>query len=239
MADALHALILAAGRGTRLTGVADGPKCLLELGDGVILDRYLRLLARREVPVTVVTGHAADRMAAHLRQWPAVHTVWNPRFTDGSILSLARGLESVRGPLLLLDGDVCFHPALLDRLIDAPVADALLVDLGTDFTGEEYLAGVDDGRVTALRRGPVPGHAAHGEWVGFARLSATTVEALHASITTQIAQGATQGGYEDALSGLLDTVSVHAIPVDGLAWVEIDFPHDLARAQALVAAGRV
>ena len=239
MSASLQALILAAGRGTRLAGEADRPKCLLELGDRTLLDRYLQLLTRRNVPVTVVTGHAADRIDQHLHRWTGVQTVRNPRFTEGSIVSLARGLEAVHGPLLLLDGDVCFHPALLERLIDTTVSDALLVDLGTDFTGEEYLAGVDSGRVTALRRGPVPGQEAHGEWVGFARLSATTVEALRSSITAQIAEGATHGGYEDALSGLLDAVPVHAIPVDGLAWVEIDFPNDLARAQALVAAGHV
>lgn len=240
----LQALILAAGRGTRLGSSAGGPKCLLPIAGVPLLDRYLAVLGRLGIPTTIVTGYAAPVIDAHLtrvrRQFQVTcRTVVNPAFTSGSIVSLACGLQAVEGPLLLLDGDVCFAPPVLERLIASPRANALLVDIGTDFSDEEYMTGIVDGRVRALRRGPVPEYATRGEWVGFARLDSEAVAALRRAITAQIDAGATQGGYEDALASLLEVTAMHVIDVADQAWVEIDFSRDVARAESLVAEGRL
>ena len=240
----LHALILAAGRGTRL-GVADGqPKCLLPIAGVPLLDRYLAVLGRLGIPTTLVTGYAAPVIDAHLesardRLRASCRTVVNPAFTAGSIVSLARGLEAIEGPLLLLDGDVCFAPPLLERLVMSSSPNALLVDIGSDFSDEEYMTGIVDGRARALRRGPMPEYATRGEWVGFARLDGDAVVALRRAITAQIEAGATQGGYEDALASLLDLITMQVIDVADQPWVEIDFARDVARAEALAAAGRL
>lgn len=233
----MRALILAAGRGTRLGARHDGPKCLLPVGGVALLDRYIATLDARGVATTVVAGYGAaavrDRLTA-LAPHTACTVVINEDFERGSIVSLARGLQGVDGALLLLDGDVLFHPALLHRLLDSPHANALLVDAGATFTGEEYMAGVDAGRVNALRRARVTGHELTGEWVGFARLDAGAVIRLSAAIDRRIAAGESAGGYEDALASLLPDVDMRCEAASDLPWVEIDFPEDADRAEALV-----
>jgi len=236
----MHALILAAGRGTRLRARHEPPKCLLEIDGVALLDRYVRTLESIGVDIVVVAGYRADDVRGRLRQLaPAVDctVVINRDFEVGSIVSLARGLETVDGPLLLLDGDVLFHSELLTRLAASAHDNALLVDVGSAFTGEEYMTGIDDGRVHALRRAMVTGYASTGEWVGFARLDAIAVNLLREAIERQIAAGETAGGYEDALASLLPDVHMHAENTSGLPWVEIDFPDDAARGEALVRAG--
>ena len=232
----MHAIILAAGRGTRLRAVHQTAKCLLTIGDEMLLDRYVRCLDALCVRTLIVAGYCADDVRERVAGLaPAIpcEVVVNAEFEKGSIVSLARGLGSVDGPILLLDGDVYFAPALLERLVTSPHADALLVDVGSDFTGEEYLAGIDAGRVNVLRRGPVSGHESAGEWVGFAKLGATGVGLLRTAIDRQIAVGDTAGGYEDCLASLLTDVDVRCEATNGLAWVEIDFPEDAERAAAL------
>lgn len=234
----MNALILAAGRGTRLASDARGPKCLTPIGTTTLLDRYLDVLDALEVPTTIVTGFAADDIARHVAGRALVpRLVFNPTFALGSVVSLARGLAALRGPLLLLDGDVCFHPDILRRLVGDPASDALAVDVGTVFTDEQYMAGIDENRVTALRRGAVTGHGASGEWVGFAKLAASRAAALATRVDAQVAAGQNATGYEDALASLLPEVVVRPVPTAGLAWVEIDFPADLARARELWATG--
>lgn len=233
----MRAVILVAGRGMRLRATTELPKCLLEIGGVALIDRYVRQLDAMGIPATVVVGFRGDsvtRRVVELAPRHAPSVVTNRDYELGSILSLARGLESATGDILLMDGDVLFHPDLLRRLMHAPHANALLVDVGTVFSGEEYMAGIDAARVTELRRAAVPGHEAAGEWVGFARLDTKAVESLRAAITARIAKGETAGGYEDALASILAAHDVRCVPTDGLPWIEIDFPEDAARAATLL-----
>jgi choline kinase len=232
----VRALILAAGRGTRLGGDPDRPKCLVEVGGHALLDRYLDALDELHVPVTVVVGHAAPAVRAHVATRAVTPSlVMNDRFLDGSVVSLAVGLASLdsSADVLLLDGDVAFTPSMLSSLHRSPSENALLVDVGTVFTDEQYMAGIATNRVVALRRGPADGHDTQGEWVGFAKLGANAAIALRKSVDAQIARGDSAGGYEDALARLLADFEFRCVPTEGAAWTEIDFPADLVRARAL------
>jgi len=230
----MQALILAAGVGSRLALADDRPKCLVEIDGRTLLDRYLDVLAPLGLEVTIGVGHRAEQIATHVGA--RARLVRNPDYRLGSVTTLAhclRALPSSTG-LLLLDGDV-FAPTSFFSGLAAHPGDALLVDIGTEFTDEQYMAGITAGRVRQLRRGPVPGHDQHGEWVGFARLTAPAVAALRAGVEAQVARGETTGGYEDALAAILSTQHVAALPTQGAPWVEIDFAADLARARELAA----
>lgn len=235
----VQALILAAGRGMRLGLADDGPKCLAGVGGRALLDRYLDAFDQWRVPTTIVVGHAADRIRSHVSARATPPTLaHNPRYREGSIVSLVVGLDALprRGEALVLcDGDVAFDPALMQRLVHAE-GSALLVDEGNRFTDEQYMAGVRAGRVAALRRGPADGFDSQGEWVGFARLTTDHVARLHTAVSARVAAGAASGGYEDELAALcVAEGDVAALSTGGLAWVEVDFPDDLARARSLFA----
>ena len=210
------------------------PKCLVQVGGCTLLDRYLDALDTLGVPATIVVGHAAAAVEAHFAgraTKPAL--VMNQQYLRGSIVSLAVGLATGDGDLLLLDGDVAFTPSMLERLARSPTTDALLVDMSGEFTDEQYMAGLRGNRVVTLHRAPADGHESQGEWVGFAKLSADAAGQLRESINSRIARGDDAGGYEDALAGLLASVDVTFVPTDGEPWTEIDFPADLARAREL------
>lgn len=234
----MHALILAAGVGSRLALADDRPKCLVEIGGRTLLDRYLGILTSLGIPVTIGVGYQAERIGSHVAGRAEV--VFNPNFRQGSVTTLASSLQVLPPQvtqLLLLDGDV-FAPPEFFATLASHEGNALLVDIGTEFTDEQYMAGISAGRIRQLRRGAVPGHEQHGEWVGFARLSAPAVAALRAGVQAQVARGDVMGGYEDALGALLGAHHFAALPTDGAPWVEIDFPADLARATTLAAAER-
>jgi molybdenum cofactor cytidylyltransferase len=114
------ALVLAAGRGTRMGGPN---KLLAEVGGKPLLRHAVEAaLGSRARPVIVVTGHEHERVAAALDGLD-VRLVHNPRHPEGLSTSLKAGLaalpDDVDGTLVLLGDMPRVTPQLLDSLIGA------------------------------------------------------------------------------------------------------------------------
>ena len=90
----MHAIILAAGRGSRLEqhDPDSSPKCLLEFGGRSLLARHLDILYRLGIrQADVVVGYQANRVIEHistLASRPDIAFHFNPRFEEGSVTSL-------------------------------------------------------------------------------------------------------------------------------------------------------
>jgi choline kinase len=240
----MKVLVLVAGAGRRLWGYSRDPKCLLTIGGVPLIHRYLDALddlGPLVAEVVLVVGYQADeirRRVGEHRLARLVRYVRNERYDKGSILSLAAGLEAGGETTLLMDGDVYFEPAVLQRLIDAPADDAFLVDTRSQNTGEEIMVGADDGgRIVRVGRGMSGHFDVYGEWIGFLKASPSASRELARLVSRRIAEGATTIGYEDLLDEMIATVPSSACLVDGLHWVEIDFPQDVELAKQLAAAG--
>jgi molybdenum cofactor cytidylyltransferase len=126
----LAAVILAAGRSTRM----GGPNKLVAQIGGKPLVRIAaeEALASRARPVIVVTGHDRERVEAALAGL-AVEIVHNPNFADGLSTSLKAGLGAVPpdvdGAVVCLGDMPQVRAALIDRLTAAfdPERGALIV----------------------------------------------------------------------------------------------------------------
>jgi molybdenum cofactor cytidylyltransferase len=116
----VHAVILAAGRSSRM----GGPNKLLALFDGKPLVRRLAeaALASRVSGVIVVTGHQGDLIAAAVEDLP-LRLVDNPGFASGLSTSLRSGIAAVppeaAGAMVVLADMPALTPHHLDRLIQA------------------------------------------------------------------------------------------------------------------------
>lgn len=238
----MHAIILAAGRGTRLAehNPDDRPKCLLRFGGQALLDRQLAALERFGVQrALVVTGHREADIQAHLEAHPspvAVSTVSNPRYTEGSIISMQAGLEHApeEQPVLLLDADVLCHPEIYGRLTHSGHDNALLLDRHFEPGLEPVKVCLRAGRIVEFRK-QVSQHLRYdvvGESVGFFRLSAAAVADLLHRAEDYDRAGRADAPHEEALRDLM-LAGEHAFGVEdvtGLPWIEIDFPGDVVRA---------
>ena len=103
----VHVVILAAGKGTRMKSAL--PKVLHRVA-GVPMIEYALNTASRLDPATtsVVVGHQAERVRAELAMHSGLNVVvQEPQLgTAHALLTAAPVLESKRGALLLLSGDV-------------------------------------------------------------------------------------------------------------------------------------
>lgn len=233
----MKAIVLAAGRGKRLG--SERPKSLSMLGQRSLLERMLRALDAEGLDeLLVVSGFEAGQLEAAARAVPLTHarlrTLENPRFANGSVLSLLRGLEGSCGEdeLLIMDADVLFPRALLRRLIRSPHPNAFLLDPRSEMGGEEMMLASRGGRVLRIARRVDPrGYEVLGEGVGFLKLRAADQPLLRAELERLVAERGPDREYEEGIDRLLGRLAVHYESVADLPWTEVDFAEDLARAR--------
>jgi choline kinase len=240
--DYVNVIVLVAGVGNRIREVTHGPKCLLIVGGKSLLHRYLDALtpyASRIENFVLVMGHEAQAIERHAAEHPLgglLRWVYNPSYEQGSVLSALAAQDYFQQDVLLMDGDVFFTPPLLERLMAAVQRNVLLVDTTSSNTGEEVMAGANHGRVTAIARGMSGSFDIYGEWTGFLRMGPEASSKFRDLLAQFVKNGPESVGYEDVLQQLVDEERFDIVLADGLPWIEIDFPQDLARAERLASA---
>lgn len=236
------AVLLVAGVGRRLGQAPGQPKVLLRLGGRSLLERHFAALAAAGVTRFVLTvGYAEEAIRAEVARLglqTQTRFVVNPHYREGSLLSLAAQTETLTAgaPVLLMDGDVLYDPAMLVRLQAVPGENALLVDRHIEPGDEPVKACFRAGRLMDFGKLPEDSGEWHGESVGFFRFSAEGAAALAAACTHRAAQGPASLEYEDAIRDLVraDPDRFDYADISDLAWTEIDFPADLVRARDTV-----
>ena len=237
---ALHAVILAAGYGSRLRPLTDGrPKAAVPVAGQALVLHTLDALARWGVrEVVLVVGYERGALEALLagRSDVRVRMVENAAYrTTNTLASLLCAAPLLEGDFLLLDGDLLFEPDLLGPLMRP--ATLLAIDRGRPLDDDAVKVAVADGRIAAVGKRLAAGHRAVGESIGLARVEAALAPALFAAGREILEAGGAQAYYEAAFQRLIDD-GARLLPADvtGRRWVEIDDHDDLRRAEALFAA---
>lgn len=122
MEQTITAIILAAGKGTRMKGSLSVPKPLASIDHEPLLQRSLRQLHENGIyDSVVVTGFGRDEVEDCARSaFPETRFVHNSRYAeDRNILSALLGLKAVPegNGVLLLEGDVVFSDTGLAQLV--------------------------------------------------------------------------------------------------------------------------
>jgi choline kinase len=233
----MRAVLLAAGRGRRIG--RDTPKCLISIHGKTLLERHLVNLVESGVTqLTLVVGfqHAMIEAAlAPLRLPLEVELIKNERFVHGSIVSLHVAASRLAGGGLWMDADVLYPAALLRRLVTSPHENCLLVDAGSEETGEEMMVGVRGGRVLKIARRVGKDWDLAGESVGFAKVGPEGGRVMQRLLAEEVAAGRIDQEYEAAMDRAFQEVAFGIERVDDLPWTEIDFEEDVEKATRLAA----
>jgi choline kinase len=239
----MRAIILAAGRGSRLQQSSDHqmPKCLLCFGGHTLLERHLCLL--RDVGVEEVVlalGWRHELVEAELDRlsWrPRPEIIVNARFELGSVLTVhtVAGAMTRGGDILLMDADVLYHDRILAALVAGgrPVS-RVLIDRYFE-PGEEPVKLCARAGVPVELRKQLASELMYdtiGESVGFFRFDEASARRLAAIVADYIGSGRTNMPHEEAVRDLLleGSHAVEIADVTGMPWIEIDFPADVCEA---------
>ncbi len=240
----MRAIILAAGRGSRLQSAHLLPKCLLRFGGTTLLARHIAILAEHGVDdVVLAVGFDPEPIHDELERLGRrddVEIVVNPAFTLGSVLTVHTTASALTrgGDVLLMDADVLYDPRIMTLLTRDAQADRLLIDRGFEPGDEPVKVCLKDGVPVEFRKRVADGLAYDtiGESVGFFRFTEDTARRFAAIVAGYVDGGRADQPHEEAIRDLL----LHGEPgfdvadATGLPWIEIDFPADVVRAETRI-----
>jgi len=220
--------ILAAGMGTRLG--RPFPKPLTPLNDGrTIMQQQLDNISEAfgaDTHVQIVVGFKLDLI---LEAAPEAVFVYNERYDQtNTCKSLMKALRSsAEGPVVWMNGDVVFEPAILQRLQANIDADQTAIAVNTAAVSDEEVKYTVDakGLVKELSKTVVGGL---GESVGINVIAANDKAALIKRLEECDDQDYFERGIELAIEK--DGLQVLPIDISDLFAVEVDFEADLERA---------
>ncbi len=252
----MRAVILAAGRGTRLAPYSvDKPKGLLAFCGRSLLQQQLDVYRQCGIDdMVVITGYAAEQFTL-----AGVCYCHNANFaTTNMVESLMTARPWLHGDLLVSYADVLFTTAVLHGLLACATDIAVTVDMAWQrywearygSVTEDTESLVSDGKRIVEIGAPEPGlDRIHGRYVGLLKFSATGIQALiaaydqakatHRERPWHSAPTFEQAYMTDLLQEMIDTgtpVYAHLIHGD---WLEFDTASDYERYQAWAASGKL
>lgn len=245
----MRAVILAAGRGSRMGPLADDrPKCLVELEGRPLLDRQIAALRRGGVDeIGIVRGYRAEML-----NFPGLFYFDNERWAQTNmVMSLTAAAAWLRsGPVIVSYADIFYRGELVRALANAsgalvisydrawrhlwtrrfadPLADAETFRI--DAAGELLEIGGKTARVEDIE----------GQYMGLLKFTPaawSAVEALLATLDQPIRDRLDMTGL---LRRLLaeNRIPITTFGTDG-QWGEIDNPGDVALYQTMIREGEL
>lgn len=210
-----HVVITAAGIGSRLG--MNLPKCLVPVGGKCIIDYQLALLEDIE-DVRVVIGFRREQVIQHVKTLrPDAIFVCNHQYaTTTTLQSLYLGVQGLKDPFLVIDGDVIPEAASFRKFVDACEGETPLTAIAPAASTDAVYAVVDaEARVVkTLTRTESP-----WEWPGISYLPPAMIEYKKTFVYQQLEKH----------------LPMAAFPLQ--CW-EVDTPGDLARVSQQLTHGR-
>ncbi len=237
-----RAIILSAGQGSRLGHLtSERPKCLIEFGGRTLLDRQLDTLGACGVEeAIVVTGFRDGDVESSLAKRSGgvrVRTAFNPFYkvadNTGS-LWIAR--EALQGDVLVWNGDTMVSESLMRRVVANDCSGiCVTVDRKPDYDADDMkVITADDGQLLAIGKRLEDG--VNAESIGLLAFrgagAATFRSAIEEAMRTP--EGTTIW-YLRVIHHLAQSSRVGTLDIQGEEWGEVDFPQDVAQAEAMVA----
>jgi L-glutamine-phosphate cytidylyltransferase len=237
----MKAVILAAGRGTRIRSVhGEHPKCLIKVDHATILDHQLEALAMAGIDdVAIVVGYEKEQIIGHVTNHKSkhnlrIHFIENPAYAfTNNIFSLWLAIDWLRGDsFIVLNADVIFDPEILLSAMRPYAPISMIVDpLWRDETMKVIVEG---DRVIRMSK-KISQEEFSGTYIGLTVFSKAIQDWFFAKINGLIGAGRVNEFFNVAVQELADEgVPIGYTSTEGLAWAEIDDPLDLSFAQQAV-----
>lgn len=227
----MKVLILAAGRGTRISRYLSGnPKCTVDIGEGERLIRYtVELLRSRGIAdIGIVLGYKAQVIRDVLKGQD-VEFYYNPFYdVTNSIASAWFAKDFMAGgDLLIMNGDVYLEERLLDLILHERKSPVMFADEGRKETAD-YKFFYENGILIKYGK-ELEGEDITGEYIGIGRFSEAFLPEFVRRMEEMIDRQEHSVWWENVIYSLTEEQPVYVEDVGGHFWAEVDYIEDYER----------
>ena len=232
----MKALILAAGRGTRIRSVhGERPKCLIRInedGDTILDQQIENLFSAGISEIGIVVGYEMNQILDHVRlrhheSLRRIRFFQNPRFAEtNNIVSLWLARDWLKGDsFVCLNADVVFDARVLTAALNSRGPITMIVD--PEWRDETMKVVVNGQRIVRMSKG-IPREESSGTYLGITVFSSAIQHRFFRKVDALIQSGRVKDFFNTAVQQLADEgLHVSPSPTWGLPWAEIDDAGDL------------
>lgn len=236
----MQAVILAAGKGTRLGPLtATKPKGLLDIAGRSLIRRSLDSIAWAEFSETViVTGYHADMLRNHIGEKHGGMKIRYRHNRDydhtGSMMSLLAAVPDLVSPVFtIFESDLLYHRDFACRAAQSEGDVMFTADLSG--SGDEvYVCADRHGQLTYLGKQASAARRAEslGEFAGITTMSLAFLARYRQTAQTLMKNGDRDRHYEELICQTASTGAACQVQqLANLGWTEVDNAADLERAK--------
>lgn len=152
MNDIEYAVIAAAGFGSRLgKGL---PKCMVPIGDQLIIDYILRALHPFVKNIFLVVGYKYEIVKEYCSEkYPFVEIIVNDRFAEtNTAYSFSLGCKNIKGKCLFLDGDLILSSQSIFSFLEKAKNVDMLLGITRNITENPVYVEVENNKIIYFSR---------------------------------------------------------------------------------------
>lgn len=227
----MKVLLLAAGRGTRISRYLSGnPKCTVDIGGEKLIRYTIDLFNKKGITdIGIVLGYRAEVIREVLSD-KNVRFFYNPFYdVTNSIASawFAKDFLAAADDTLIMNADVYLEEAMLDKILATRLSPVMFAD-GTRKEEADYKFKYTDGILEKYGK-DLTGDDISGEYIGIGRFSREFMPEFLAQLEDMISTQRHSVWWENILYEMVGSRNVYVASLDGLFWAEVDYIEDYER----------
>lgn len=225
----MKALIMAAGKGTRISRYIEGkPKCTVNIGDITLIEYTVQELRKRGInEIALVLGYKAQVLEDTLNDY-GVKFYYNYFYdVTNSIASAWFARDFIDNDVLMMNADVFLEDSLLDELLLEDKSPVLFADSSRKEEADYKFYFENE---ILLKFGKnLSGSDISGEYVGIAKIQKSFLADFHEKLENLIKKGCHGMWWEDVIYSFVDDRDIYVRDIVGKFWAEVDFIEDYER----------
>ncbi|EOU1714855.1 NTP transferase domain-containing protein [Clostridium perfringens] len=227
----MRALILAAGRGTRISRYLSGkPKCTVDIGGITLIENTVKKLNNVGIKdIALIVGYKQDEIKKVLNNYN-VDFYYNPFYdVTNSVASawFAKNFIKENEDIIIMNGDVYLETSLLKNIISEDLSPVLFAD-NTRREEADYKLFYKDNILIKYGK-ELEGSDITGEYVGISKIGKNFIKEFKESLEFMIENQKHSLWWENALYRLSDKHNIYVKDVEGKFWAEVDYIEDYER----------
>lgn len=229
----MQAIIMAAGKGSRLGNLTDDkPKAFLEIEGVKLIEYNIALLHANQIrDIIIVTGYYNEKYEELAASIDGVTCVYNPFYEMMNVLgSFFMAQEYLKeDDTIYMHADTLCAPEIFHDMIVATGDMVLPVDY--KICDEEAMKVLTcDGKIKEISK-EISCKLGEGEFIGIAKISGKLIPALKAATKKLMKEKQFSSYFEGAIQELANQnkYDLNTIPTKGRFWGEVDFLEDFER----------